>query len=58
MSAAQATLAIRDALDRLAAENKRLRASAQPAVPVRGRHCSYCGHPVCGCGLQGYDEED
>lgn len=62
----QVTRAMREALERVIAENRELRRassrgggvhsgrpdSAPPLPDVR--HCGYCGHPVCGCGLNGY----
>lgn len=52
------TRAIRDALGRVAAENRELLRlmSQTDREPPTFRHCTYCGHPVCGCGLNGYDE--
>lgn len=49
--------ALRDALSRLLAENRALRAANRPRLTPAGfRHCRFCGLPVCGCGLEDYTD--
>lgn len=46
-----------EALDRVLRENRALRAANPPKLaPAPFRHCGFCGLPVCGCGLEAYEE--